>query len=97
MLPMQGVQIQSLVREIRSHIPRGQKPKLKGETILQQIDKDFKNGPHQKQKKTLKKIPNFICFLSPNMPDLVFIFYLSNRGPEQSLCSRIHLQMFLSA
>ena len=50
----------------------------------------------KKKKKNLKKIPNFICFLSPNMPDLVFVFYLSNRGPEQSFCS-IHLQMFLSA
>ena len=26
--PMQGVQVQSLVRELRSHMPRGQKAKI---------------------------------------------------------------------
>ena len=35
-LPMQGVWVQSLVRELRSHMPRGQKklPKHKTEAIL---------------------------------------------------------------
>ena len=49
---MQGVWVQSLVRELRSHVPYGQKkPKHKTETMLQQIDKEFKSGPCPKKKK----------------------------------------------
>ena len=33
-LPMQGVWVRSLVRELRSHVRRGQKTKHKTETIL---------------------------------------------------------------
>ena len=44
-LPMQGVWIQSLVRELRSHIPRGQKTKnCETEAYDNTLNKDFKNG-----------------------------------------------------
>ena len=33
-LPMQGVQVQSLVGELRSHMPRAKEPKHKTEAIL---------------------------------------------------------------
>ena len=51
---MQGVLVQSLVGEQRSHVPCGQKnPKQKTEAYCNKFNKDFKNGPHQK--KNLKK------------------------------------------
>ena len=52
-LPMQGVQVQSLVGERRSHMPCGQKAKQK--QYCNKFNKHFKNGPHQKKKKKLKK------------------------------------------
>ena len=36
-LPVQEVQVQSLVGELRSHMPLSQKPKHKTEAILKQI------------------------------------------------------------
>ena len=52
-LPMQGVQVQSLVRELRSHIPRGKKnPKnIKQKQYCNKLNKHLKNGPHQKNLK----------------------------------------------
>ena len=44
---MEEVQVQSLVRELKSHMPYGQKQ------CWNEFNKDFKNGPHQK--KNLKK------------------------------------------
>ena len=54
-LPVQGVQVQSLVRELR--FPHASQPKypqnIKQKQYSSQFSKDFiKNGPHQK---TLKK------------------------------------------
>ena len=52
-----GVWVQSLVNVLRSHVPLGQKPNHKTETIFlfycNKFNKDFKNGPHKK--KILKK------------------------------------------
>ena len=44
---MEEVQVRSLVRELKSHMPYGQKQ------CWNEFNKDFKNGPHQK--KALKK------------------------------------------
>ena len=46
-LPMQGVQVQSLVRKLRSHMPGGQKTeKVKQKQYCNKFNKDFKNSPH---------------------------------------------------
>ena len=55
------VPVQSLVRELKSHLPQDQKPKhkrpknqnVKQEQYCNKFNKDFKNGPHKK--KNLKK------------------------------------------
>ena len=55
-LPMQGVQVLSLVRDLRSHMigsPKNQNVKQK--QYCNKFNKDFKNCPHQKKKKILKK------------------------------------------
>lgn len=60
-LPTQGLQVRSLVGELRYQIPQGQKSKtLKNKTeqnrnsIVNKFKKDLKNAPHQKnlQKQT---------------------------------------------
>ena len=46
-LPMQRVRVQSLVGELRSHVPCDQKTKTeKQEQYCNQFNKDFKNGLH---------------------------------------------------
>ena len=53
---MQGVQVWSLVGELRPHMPCGQKNQnIKQEEYCNKLNKDFKNGSHQKKKKNLKK------------------------------------------
>ena len=47
-LPTQGVRVRSLLRELRSHMPCGQK--IKQKQYCKKFNKDFKNGPHQKKK-----------------------------------------------
>ena len=45
-LPMQGVPVQFLVRELRSHIPCGQKTKnTEQKQYCNKFNTDFKNGP----------------------------------------------------
>ena len=41
-LPMQGVQVQSLVRELRSHMPWATKTKDKVNNIITKFNKDLK-------------------------------------------------------
>ena len=54
-LPKQGAWVQSLVREMRSHMPRGQKyQNIKHKQYCNKFNEDIKNGPHKK-KKILKK------------------------------------------
>ena len=49
-LPMQGVQVQCLVRESRFHMPHGQKTQnIKQNQYCNKFNKDFKNSPHQKK------------------------------------------------
>ena len=46
-LPVQRARVQSLVGELRSHVPRDQKTKTeKQEQYCDQFSKDFKNGLH---------------------------------------------------
>ena len=63
---MLGVWVQSLAKELRSHILHSQKKKnkkkkqnIKQKQYCNKFNKDFKNDPHQKKKKndkaTLKK------------------------------------------
>ena len=54
-LLMQGLQVQSLVRELRFHMPLGQESKHQNKPYCNKFNKGFKNGPHWKKKKTLKK------------------------------------------
>ena len=55
-LPMQGVWVRSLVGELGSHMPRGQKNQnIKQKQCCNTFNKDFKNGPHQKSLKILKQ------------------------------------------
>ena len=47
---MQGLQIQSLIGEPRSHMPQGQQTEHKQQKqYCNKFNKDFKNGPHQKK------------------------------------------------
>ena len=50
-LPMQGVLVQSLIWELCSHMPCGQKkPEHKQQKLYcNKFNKDFKNGIHQKK------------------------------------------------
>ena len=50
---MQGVQVQSLVRELRSHMPWSQKTKQtkKQKQYCNMFSKDFDNGPYQKKER----------------------------------------------
>ena len=57
-LPMQGVQVRALVRELRYPIPHSQKKQnIKQKQCCNKLNKDFKNGPHKK--KILKKKKNY--------------------------------------
>ena len=48
-LPKQGAWVQSLVREMRSHMPHGQKyQNIKQKQYCNKFNEDFKNGPHKK-------------------------------------------------
>ena len=45
-LPLQGVQVSSLVVELRSHMPCAKKNKTKEKQYCNKFNKDCKNGPH---------------------------------------------------
>ena len=52
-LLMQGVQVQSLVGELRPHMPQGQKNQnAKQKQYCDKFNEDSKNGLHWKKKKT---------------------------------------------
>ena len=54
---MQKVWVESLVVELRSHMPCGQKPKHKQQKqYCNKFNKDFKNGQHQKNLKKNKSL-----------------------------------------
>ena len=67
-LPMQGVQIQSLVGELRSHMPHGQNTKnIKQKQNCNKFNEDFKNGLHPKKlKKKRKKQSLYLSRLNLN-------------------------------
>ena len=49
LLPMQGLQVRSLVGELRSHMPQSQKNQnMKQKQYCNKFNKDFANRPHQK-------------------------------------------------
>ena len=52
--PVQEVWVQSLLGELRSHMPCGQKTKTEQKQYGEKFNKDFKNGPRQKKKKHTK-------------------------------------------
>ena len=61
-LPMQRVQIQSLVGELRSHMPHGQNTKnIKQKQNCDKFNEDFKNGLHPKQLKKKERNRAYIC------------------------------------
>ena len=62
-LPMQGVQVQFLVREAKPHVPCSQKTKQKMEAILQQIQQSFKKMVlFKKAQKSLYYLPPMAFF-----------------------------------
>ena len=69
-LPMQGLRVRSLVGELGSHMPRGQKTKqnIEEKQYCNRFNKDFKNGPHQKIifKKNVKHLAVIISGMSGN-------------------------------
>ena len=60
---MKAAWVQSLVREMRPHMPRGQKAKPKQKQSCNMFNKDFKNGPHEKilKKDFLNTFQNEVC------------------------------------
>ena len=55
-LPLQEVRVSSLVGELRSHMPPVQKTRnIKQKQYCNKFNKDFKNGPYQKNLKKKKK------------------------------------------
>ena len=56
-LAMQGVQVQSLVRELRSHMPRGQKNRTLKKRKKKEVIDSIKKYVQLKEKKRLKKGP----------------------------------------
>ena len=62
---MQGVWVQSLVGELRSHRPRGQKKQnIKQKQYCNKFNEDFKNGPHQKNLKKKKELPRDFVYIN---------------------------------
>ena len=61
-LPMQGVWVQSLIWELRSHVPHVQKPNQKAEAILEEIQ--WRLQKWSVPKKSFKKRV-FMLFFSP--------------------------------
>ena len=65
-LPIQGVQVQSLARELRSHIPQGQRVKnIKQKLYCNKFNKDFKKiiikpeeAPSRKWKGAISSLPD---------------------------------------
>ena len=98
--PMQGVQVQFLVGELRPHTPRSQKKKqnVEQKQCCNQFNKDCKKDPHQKISKLNKHHHNTI-FLTPYYQSPVSVqisvrsalhVLLSDSGPQLSLYM-IHL------
>ena len=52
---MQGLGVQSLVEELRSHISCGQKTKEKQKQCCNKFNEDFKSDPYQEQQKKKSK------------------------------------------
>ena len=52
---MQGVQVPSMVRELRYHMPNSQTTKTQNRSNIVTNSTDFKNGPHEKKKILEKK------------------------------------------
>ena len=50
-LPMRGVGIRSLIRELKTCMPGDQAPRHKTEAHCSRLNKVFENGSHKKKKK----------------------------------------------
>ena len=60
-LPMQGVWVRSLVRQLGSHMPHSQKNQnIKQKTYCNKFNKGFKTGPHQKKKSKGRVLRNVL-------------------------------------
>ena len=58
-LPVQGVQVQSLVRELGSGMPwQPRNQSIKQKKYCNKFNKDFKNSPHQGKNSKKKKKEN---------------------------------------
>ena len=84
-LPMQGVCMQSLIRELRSHKPQGQKAKHKAEAILSQIQKRLEeSSASKKKKKKERKTSSHIRLVISTKPFLLPLVQLCDI-PAQAL------------
>ena len=55
---MQGLQVRSLVKELRPYVPRPKTQNMKQKQYWNKFNKDFKNGSHTQ--KIFKKIKKYI-------------------------------------
>ena len=91
-LPMQGVWVRSLVRELRSHMPHGKKQNAKQKQYCNKFNKDFKKV-RIKNKKQKKKLMMFggirgeevYCYCSSDFRSQQCSFY-NRKGGEQFFC-----------
>ena len=87
-LVMQGVQVWSLVGELRSHISHSQKKKKSQSRGSKKLNKDFKNGPHQikifkrRKKKRLSWQTLQSYILSFFLKNNLFMILLSSIDPN---------------
>ena len=79
-LPMQGLWVQSLIEEIRSHKPCSRKNQsINQKQYCSKFNEDFKNGPHQK-KNLLKKI----SVVSPPQAMAAFLLKALDLSPHKT-------------
>ena len=73
---MQGMWVQFLVQELRFHMPCSQKTKqnTKQTQYCSKINKDFKNGPHQKDLLKKSSIRDENTNMHPDINKDVFIY-----------------------
>ena len=80
---MQGMRVQSLIEELRSHMPPRQKTqRIKQKQYGNKLSKDFKNGPHQKIRKRPSLVAQWIRILLPMQ---------ETRAPDPGRCHRSYI------
>ena len=83
---MQGVQVRSLVRDLRPHLPCSQKD-MKQRKYCNKFNKDFKNSPHEKNLfKNCHLLNTLLIWMTPiGHPSLVINPHRKDRGMRISV------------